>query len=58
MFAGLIGAGAAAAAGPVELAREMPARILAAHNQVRADASVAPRVWDSALGEAAANDAV
>lgn len=58
MFAGLVGAGATAAAGPVELAREMPARILAAHNQVRADAGVAPLVWDSALGDAAANYAV
>jgi hypothetical protein len=54
----LIGTSGSANAGPVELAREMPARILAAHNQVRAEAGVAPLAWDPALGDAAANYAV
>ena len=36
----------------------MPARILAAHNQVRAEAGVPPLTWDRALGDAAANYAV
>ena len=35
-------------------AAQFPARILAAHNAVRAQAGVAPLVWDNALGSAAA----
>jgi len=35
-------------------AAQFPARILAAHNAVRAQARVAPLVWDNALGSAAA----
>ena len=35
-------------------AAKFPARILAAHNGVRAQAGVAPLVWDNALGTAAA----
>jgi len=33
---------------------QFPARILAAHNSVRAEAGVAPLAWDQALGNAAA----
>ena len=58
LLAALVGTTSAAAAGPVELASQMPARILAAHNQVRAEAGVAPLAWDAALGDAAANYAV
>jgi uncharacterized protein YkwD len=58
MLFALVGTTSAAVAGPVELASQMPARILAAHNQVRAEAGVAPLVWDSALGDVAANYAV
>ena len=54
----LIASSAAARPTPAQLASEMPARILAAHNQVRAEAGAAPLVWDAALGEAAANFAV
>jgi hypothetical protein len=35
-------------------AAQFPARILAAHNAVRAQAGVAPLTWDNALGSAAA----
>ena len=35
-------------------AAQFPARILAAHNAVRAKAGVPPLVWDNALGSAAA----
>ena len=35
-------------------AAQFPARILAAHNAVRAQVRVAPFVWDNALGSAAA----
>ena len=35
-------------------AAQFPARILAAHNAVRAQAGVPPLVWDNALGTAAA----
>src|SRR5437764_12833731 len=35
-------------------AAQFPARILAAHNAVRAQAGVAPLVWDNGLGSAAA----
>jgi hypothetical protein len=35
-------------------AAQFPARILATHNGVRAQAGVAPLVWDNALGTAAA----
>ena len=58
LLSALIGMTGPARAGPVELAGEMPARILAAHNQVRAEAGVAPLEWDAALGDAAANYAV
>lgn len=37
---------------------EMPARILAAHNAVRARAGVPPLSWDASLGNAAASYAV
>ncbi|HEY7005240.1 MAG TPA: CAP domain-containing protein [Sphingomicrobium sp.] len=46
-------AGAAA-----NIASQMPARILAAHNAARAQAGVAPLAWDPALGDAAARFAV
>jgi hypothetical protein len=36
-------------------AAEFPARVLAAHNGVRAQAGVAPLAWDNALGSAAAD---
>jgi len=36
------------------LAAQFPARVLAAHNAVRAQARVGPLVWDNALGSAAA----
>jgi hypothetical protein len=39
-------------------ASEFPARILAAHNAVRAQAGVQPLVWDPALGNAAAGYAM
>jgi hypothetical protein len=58
LLSALIGASVAAQPTPTELAGQMPARILAAHNQVRAEAGVAPLAWDSALGDAAANYAV
>jgi hypothetical protein len=35
-------------------AAQFPARVLAAHNAVRAQAGVAPLAWDNALGSAAA----
>ncbi|HEY4070202.1 MAG TPA: CAP domain-containing protein [Sphingomicrobium sp.] len=40
------------------IASQMPARILAAHNSVRAQAGVAPLAWDPALGDAAARFAM
>jgi hypothetical protein len=43
-----------AAAQPL-LASTFPARVLAAHNIERAQAGVAPLVWDNALGTAAAS---
>src|SRR5438067_6266649 len=45
---------AAAPAAADNLSAQFPARILAAHNAVRARAGVAPLVWDNALGNAAA----
>lgn len=39
-------------------ARQFPARMLAAHNAVRASAGAAPLEWDNALGEQAARYAV
>jgi len=50
--------GGPASAGPTELAAQMPDRILAAHNKVRAEAGAPPLIWDRALGDAAANYAV
>jgi hypothetical protein len=44
----------APATAAANIASQFPARILAAHNQARAEAGVAPLVWDPALGEAAA----
>jgi Cysteine-rich secretory protein family len=60
LVAALIGGAVAA---PVTAASniapsEMPARILAAHNAVRAHAGVAPLSWDASLGNAAASYAV
>ncbi len=50
--------GAAAAAASANLAAQFPARILAAHNAIRAAAGVEPLAWDPALGQAAATYAV
>lgn len=50
----VLAAPAAAAGAQPLLASEFPARILAAHNAVRAAAGVPPLVWDNALGTAAA----
>lgn len=52
MLAGLLILSAPAAA--QSFAAQFPARILAAHNRVRARAGVAPLFWDNALGIAAA----
>jgi len=56
LVAGAIGISLAApaAAAPNPFASQFPARILAAHNLVRARAGVAPLAWDPALGQAAA----
>ena len=43
-----------AAAASNSFASQFPARVLAAHNDVRARAGVAPLAWDPALGNAAA----
>jgi hypothetical protein len=51
-FAGLSILSVSAAA--QSFAAQFPARILVAHNAVRAQARVAPLVWDNALGSAAA----
>jgi hypothetical protein len=51
-FAGLSILSVSAAA--QAFAAQFPARVLAAHNVVRAQARVAPLVWDNALGSAAA----
>jgi uncharacterized protein YkwD len=45
---------ASAAAASNDLASQLPARIVAAHNAVRARAGAAPLVWDPSLGQAAA----
>jgi hypothetical protein len=45
---------ATAHAQPQNFASQFPARILAAHNSVRAAAGVPPLVWDNDLGNAAA----
>ncbi|HYX46318.1 MAG TPA: CAP domain-containing protein, partial [Sphingomicrobium sp.] len=50
--------GTPAAAVSNNLPSEMPARILAAHNAVRARAGVPPLSWDASLGDSAANYAV
>lgn len=44
-----------APAGAQSFAAEFPARVLAAQNALRAQAGVAPLVWDNALGSAAAD---
>ena len=59
LLATLIGLSFAAPISPAvaatnNVASEMPARILAAHNVARAEAGVAPLTWDPALGDAAA----
>ena len=46
---------AASAAASNNFASEFPSRILAAHNNVRMKAGVAPLAWDPALGAAAAS---
>lgn len=51
-LAGLFNLSAPAAA--KSFAAQFPARILAAHNAVRAQARVTPLVWDNGLGSAAA----
>jgi hypothetical protein len=43
------------AAGASNAASQFPARVLAVHNAARAQAGVAPLVWDPALGNAAAS---
>jgi hypothetical protein len=58
LLAALLCAVGPAAAGPADLAAQMPDRILAAHNKVRTEAGVPTLVWDRALGDAAANYAV
>lgn len=52
MLAGLVLLPARAAA--QSLAGQFPARILAAHNRIRAREGAAPLTWDDALGSAAA----
>jgi uncharacterized protein YkwD len=60
LAAALIGLGvnAPAIAARNNVASQFPARILAAHNEVRAQAGVAPLAWDPALANAAAGYAV
>ena len=53
-----LGLSAPAAAASNVLASQFPARILAAHNQARAEAGVAALAWDPALGQAAASYAM
>ena len=59
LFAALLGitveTGAVAAA---NIPTQFPARILAAHNAVRAEAGMPPLAWDPALAEAAAGYAI
>jgi hypothetical protein len=50
--------GAPAAGASYNLAGQFPARMLATHNAVRAQAGVGPLAWDPALGQAAASYAV
>lgn len=52
------GNGAAMAASSVMLPSQFPGRVLAAHNQVRAQAGAPRLVWDPALGTEAAKYAV
>ena len=49
----LLGAAASTHAAAQSFVAQFPARILAAHNAVRAQAGVPPLVWDNALGTAA-----
>ena len=53
-----VGLAAPATAASNNIASQFPARILAAHNSVRAQAGVQPLAWDPALGQAAATYAV
>lgn len=48
----------AMAASTANVASQFPARMLAVHNAVRAQAGVGPLSWDPALGQAAANYAM
>lgn len=50
----LLALAASSAAQGQSFAAQFPARILAAHNAVRARAGVPPLMWDNALGSAAA----
>ena len=50
----LLAAAVPAHAAAQSFAAQFPARILAAHNAIRAQAGVMPLVWDNALGSAAA----
>ena len=50
----LLLAAAPASAAWSAFAAQFPSRILAAHNAVRAQAGVAPLIWDNALGNSAA----
>ena len=54
LFALSLSVAAPAFAASNSFATQFPARILAAHNAVRAQAGVTPLVWDPALGQAAA----
>jgi hypothetical protein len=53
-IASVAGSAPASAAASASFASQFPARILAAHNAVRASAGLAPLSWDPALGQAAA----
>lgn len=54
MLAGFVTLATAAPAARPSFAAQFPSRVLAAHNSVRAQAGVAPLVWDNALGNSAA----
>ena len=55
LAAATVSAGAQGQAVPASFAAQFPARILAAHNAVRARARVPALMWDNALGTAAAD---
>jgi hypothetical protein len=59
LVAALLGIGSATAAtGAANIVSQFPARILAAHNAVRAQAGMPPLAWDPALAQGAAAYAV